>query len=72
MSTTRKLLILSPPFTSAGGVSSYVLSLKGNWSVKEKYFFRGVKGHPCFRTVGWHGKAEYLGFFFTRLFHPGL
>ncbi len=70
MGTTRKLLILSPPFTSPGGVSSYVLSLKGHWSVKEKYFFRGNTGaHAYSRLQGM--VKEYIAFFFTCLFSSG-
>ena len=70
MGTTRKLLILSPPFTSPGGVSAYVLSLKGNWSVKEKYFFRGNTGADVpGRLLGM--AKEYIAFFFTCLFGSG-
>src|SRR5882724_9739691 len=66
MGNMRKLLILSPPFSSSGGVSSYVLSLKGNWSVKEKYFFRGNTGGG---SRLWGMIKEYTGFFFTCLFN---
>ena len=66
MGTTKKLLILSPPFGSPGGVSSYVLSLKGNWSVKEKYFFRGNTGVGSFTRV-LQMVREYSSFFSTCL-----
>ena len=66
MGTKRKLLILSPPFTSPGGVSSYVLSLKGNWSAQEKYFFRGNTGAHGFSRLLEMIK-EYTAFFLTCL-----
>ncbi|HSC40450.1 MAG TPA: glycosyltransferase, partial [Chitinophagaceae bacterium] len=70
MGPAKKLLILSPPFSSAGGVSSYVLSLKGNWSVPEKYFFRGNTGaNPLTRALLMI--KEYISFCFTCLLSPG-
>jgi len=70
MDTTRKLLILSPPFTASGGVSSYVMSLRGNWPAREKYFFRGNTGrNPIAR--GLLTIKGYISFFFTCLFSPG-
>jgi len=70
MGTTRKLLILSPPFTASGGVSSYVMSLRGNWAAQEKYFFRGNTGsHPIARLL--LTIKGYIAFFFTCLFASG-
>ncbi|MBS1564292.1 MAG: hypothetical protein JST39_07870, partial [Bacteroidetes bacterium] len=70
MSPNRKLLILSPPFTASGGVSSYVMSLKGNWPAEEKYFFRGNTGrNPLTRLL--LTIRGYIAFFFTCLFSRG-
>jgi len=70
MGAARKLLILSPPFTASGGVSSYVLSLRGKWAAQEKYFFRGnTGGNPLVR--GLRTIKGYISFFFTCLLSPG-
>lgn len=39
----KEMLILAPSFQSSGGVSTYVQALRGNWSVTERYFFRGSR-----------------------------
>ena len=70
MGTRRKLLILSPPFTASGGVSSYVMSLRGHWPAQEKYFFRGnTGGNPIARIL--RTIKGYCSFFVTCLFSPG-
>ncbi len=70
MGAERKLLILSPPFTASGGVSTYVMSLKGHWPAREKYFFRGNTGrNPIARLL--LTMKGYIAFCMTCLFSPG-
>ncbi|WP_308990370.1 glycosyltransferase family 4 protein [Mariniflexile litorale] len=38
------LLILSPYLDLSGGVATFVKSLKGQWGVNERYFYRGGRG----------------------------
>jgi glycosyltransferase involved in cell wall biosynthesis len=58
----KKLLILAPPFTSNGGITTFVNNLDAYWERDFKYIVRGNRGSRIltpFRMI-W----DYLSFFF--------
>lgn len=70
LNSFEKILILSPPFSSSGGVSSFIYALKGSWAGSERYFFRGNTGSNT-RTRFLLMMKEYLLFFFECISFSG-
>ncbi|EAZ82532.1 glycosyltransferase family 4 protein [Algoriphagus machipongonensis] len=60
------ILILSPFLSISGGVSSYVLSLRGFWGINEKYFFRGGHGSNTLAKSYYFAK-HFFNFLFKGL-----
>lgn len=66
--TKNKIIILSPYLNLPGGVSSFVNSLKGKWSFKEIYCFRGGYNNNYFGKLVYFF-IDYLLFIFKVLLY---